>query len=364
MSKKIETHSLHFVRITLSLSAILIMMIIYYIITTTFTREEDAQFQKAFDWQVRENGVVGITDQLSEVYKQKMTDYMVSKKPIDTLLFGSSTLMAVKSSMIKEHTLFNAAKNSNPLFDSVSKAKYYIATYKKIKYVIMGFDWALGKPYQKYEKMIYEPSEVKDDNISITAKIKDAVSYQRVKIVASNLYANLLKRPEVYQCPTEDTLGSDSFFPPLVPRNCHGFRVDGSATFSNQRRLNEKEGKSVLDAGLKEYRKMLSDSHGKIEPGYLEDLQIIDETLKKRGGKLIILIPPLIPGATELIKKSEDGAYLKETMDTVVAFTATNHIDIVDASASENFGCASTEFMDAHHAFAECIEKIIDTLSF
>ncbi len=363
MSKKSNNQYLRFIVTTMGLSAILILLAITYIVNTTFGKEDESTYEKAFDWQMKHQGVVGITDSISDTYKQKLTDYIIPKNNIDTLILGSSTLMSVKDDMLKNHTVFNGSKNSNPLFDAISKAKYYIATYDSIKYVMIGFDWALGKPYQPYNNPIYKPSTNQKDDITLLVKIKDAMSYQRVKIIVSNLYNALLNQPEVYQCPTENTVGTDAFFIPLVPRNCHGFRSDGSATFSNQLPLTDKKWKILLETELEKYQKMLSDSLGKIELRYLDDFKEIDEALKKRGGKLIIIIPPLMPGATTSIKKSEEGIYLKETMDTLWKFSAENDIEILDASQSESYGCASSEFMDVHHAFPECYEKIIRNIS-
>jgi hypothetical protein len=361
---KMHNQYFRFILGVLGLSALLITFIVLYIINVTFAHEEETQYQKAFEWQMKHRGVVGITDSISETYKQKFTDFMVERNKYDTLLFGSSTVMAIATPLLPKHKIFNAAKNSNPLYDSISKAQYYIAKNENIKYVVIGFDWALGKPYQKYIKSQYEPLETKRNEIALSAKIKDAVSYQRVKVVVDNLYEKWFKRPEVYQCPNEDTIGTDAFFTPLVPRYCHGFRIDGSAVFTNKKNLNEKEAENILNAGLVEYRKMISDSKGVIEPGYLEDIQKMDEVLKQRGGKIMILIPPLIPGGAELIEKSEDAPYLKRTMDRLTEFTAQHKIELLDASKSEKFGCKSAEFIDAHHAFPSCFEKILPSLLF
>ncbi len=359
MLRKINNKYLHFILTTMSLSIILILLAVTYILNTTFSIKDESLYKKAFDWQMKNRGVVGITDGVSDTYKNKMTGYAIPKNNIDTLVLGSSTLMSVKGSLIENHNVFNGSKNSNPLFDSISKANYYIATHDTIKYVLIGFDWALGKPYQKYNKPIYQPTMAQEDKISLSVKIKDAISYQRVKIIASNIYNNFLNQPETYQCPTEDNIGTDSFFIPLVPRNCHGFRFDGSATFSNQLPLTEKKWKILLETELDKYKKMLSDSLGKIELGYLDDFNEIDKVLKSRGGKLVIIIPPLMPGATVSIQQSEDGIYLKETMNTLLKFVSKNNIDILDASKSEKYDCVLEEFMDVHHAFPECYKKIL-----
>ena len=229
--KKWNNQYFRFMVYVLLFSSFLTISAITFIIYYTSMQASDEKYREAFSWQLQEKGVVGLTDRISRAYKEKFTDYIATRYPIDTLLFGSSTAMSVTSDMLPGHTMYNSAKNSNSLSDSISKAEYYLTHFEYIKYIVIGFDWALGKPYQKYIPLRYEPKSDQKEEMNLLDKIKDAMSYQRVKMVVSNLSHRFLYQPETYKCPTEDNIGTDAFFIPMVPGNCHGYRFDGSATF-------------------------------------------------------------------------------------------------------------------------------------
>ena len=354
----------YFVVATMSITSILILLSIFFIINTTFAEENDSDYINALRWQFKSKGVISMSAAVSTKFKEMSTNYFIIKNDVDTLVLGSSTSAAIRAYMFDGHIAYNGAKNSNPLFKTISEANYYIKYSNNIKYIFIAFDWALGFPYAKYTNHKYVPSSNSEDGIDLFVKIKDAVSYQRIKIVVSNIYNNIFNPATIYECPKEDNIGTDFFFTPQVPRVCSGIRYDGSGTFSIQNPLSKKKWKDLLNTGLEDYKKPLRDSLGKVDSKYLDDLKKIDENLKGRGGKLIIVVPPLMPGATALIKKSEDGGYLEKTMNTLLTFTAKSNIEIIDASQSEKYGCIFSDFMDVHHAFPECYEKIMQNISY
>ncbi len=363
MSKK-KNKYFYYIVTTIGIAGVLISLSIFFIINTTFAKENDSVYMSALRWQNKTKGVMSMSAAVSTKFKEMSTDYFISKNDVDTLILGSSTSAGMRAYMFNGHIAYNGAKNSNPLHKTISEANYYIKYSNDIKYIFIAFDWALGFPYKKYSNRKDIPSSSSDDSVNLFIKIKDAVSYQRVKIVAFNLYNNIFNPATTYKCPKENNIGTDFFFTPQVPRICSGIRYDGSGTFSIQEPLSKKKWRNLLNTGLEDYKKPLRDSLGKVDLRYLDDLKKIDENLKGRGGKLFIVVPPLMPGATALIKKSGDGEYLEKTMNTLLAFTAKNDIDIIDASQSEKYGCIFSDFMDIHHAFPECYKKIMQNVSY
>ncbi|PIK14690.1 hypothetical protein [Halobacteriovorax sp. JY17] len=352
-----------FVICVISTAAVLITLSIFFIINETFSSNDPSIFEEAFVWQEKHKGVVGITANIANLYKQKMTDRVIEKNSIDIVILGSSTLMGIKSDMFDNYKVFNGAKNGNPLSDSIAKAKYYAKVSDSIKYVIIGFDWTLNLVNREYKDISYKPEGVKQERVDFVVKIKDAVSYQRIKIILSVIYDNILNASKVYQCPTEDGIGTDQFFKADRPRRCHGFRYDGSSTFENYSSLTIKKWEILLKDSLSKYREELFSSKGKVESRYLADLNEIDKALKRRGGKLVILVPPLMPGATRLIYGSSEGVYLTKIIDKLLKYTKRNNIFTFDASRSEEFGCIPEDFLDEHHSFPSCYEKIVKALS-
>ena len=363
MIKKSSNKYLHFIVTVITITMALIVLSIYYIINTTFAMEETSNYEKAFMWQMENKGVVGITVNISSEYKQRMLEWRIAKKDVDTILLGSSTLMGIKENMFKHHNIFNGATNSNILYYTIAVAKYHSKYSDNIKNIIIGFDWALGLPYRPYQDIKHNPDIKKKTDTQLIDKIKDAVSYQRVKIVFLNLIDHLFADPiSQYTCPTEDTIGTDQFFKTDIPKSCRGYRFDGSAIFPN-RHVSEREWIDTLKKGLEKYQKQFDINLGTIDSRYLDDFNEINKNLERKGGKLIILIPPLIPNATTTMEKVENKIYTKK-LHKLLSFAKENNISIFDTSKSEEFGCKYSDFLDSHHAFPSCYKKILSHLSF
>jgi len=364
MTNKSSNKYLHFIVTAIASTIILIVVSIFYIVDVTFADEKDANYQKAFIWQAKNKGVVGMTVKISNKYKQRMLEWCISEKNVDTILLGSSTMMGIKADMFKTNTIFNGATNSNPLYYTVSVAKYHSKHTHSIKNIIIGFDWALGLPYRSHNNIKYNPLMKNESDTKLVDKIKDAVSYQRFKIVLINLIDGFFTdSSSPYQCPTEDTMGTDQFFETDQPKRCHGFRFDGSVIFPDQTRVSKKKWIDYLNNGLGKYQNQFDTNLGTIGLKYLNDFKEINKNLRKRGGRLIILIPPLIPNATTTMEDFSNKAYISK-LGTLLNFSKKNNIDILDASKSEDFGCTHSDFLDAHHSFPSCYEKILGTLSF
>jgi len=363
MIKKSSNKYLQFIVTVITITIILIVLAIFYIINTTFMMEKDSNYEKAFMWQEKNKGVVGITVNISSEYKQRMLEWRILKKDIDTIILGSSTTMGITSDMFKNYKVFNGATNSNILFYTIATAKYHSKYSPNIKNIIIGYDWALGLPYKPYQKIIHNPTIKKKKETALVDKIKDAVSYQRVKIVLENLVDEFFASPITqYICPNENTIGTDQFFKTDKPKSCRGYRFDGSAIFPN-RHISEKEWIDTLKNGLEKYQKQFDTNLGTIDLRYLNDFKEISQNLKRKGGKLIILIPPLIPNATTTMEKIAKKEY-NSKLHKLLNFAKQNNIDVLNASKSEEFGCVPSDFLDTHHAFPSCYKKILKNLSF
>ena len=102
----------------------------------------------------------------------------------------------------------------------------------------------------------------------------------------------------------------------------------------------------------------LDSSKGVLNKDYLAELTKIDQGLKKRGGKLTIFLPALMPHASRTMGQLETGIYLKRTLVNLTTFSEENNLEILDASRSEQFGCEYDDFIDPHHALYTYYEKI------
>lgn len=360
-----DTSYIFYTVFTLVLSGLLICLFISLIVSYTFKpTDEDALLTEAIEWQLETKGVLSMPLPIASRYKELYSEIYIHKKKINNLILGSSTVMGIRDYMFPEEKLtFNFAKSSNPLFKTISEAKYFINKYDHIKWVYIGIDWGLAFPYLKNEVTEYKPAPIKISNIRLWRKIKDAVSYQRVKTVLSYFKQYLLANghnDHCYACPKENNIGMDIQIP-RAPKICDGFRYDGSATFAFFNGLSLIDWVNFLNGPLKKYSASLTLSNGQLNRNYLNHLLEIDRILKTRKGKLIMFIPPMMPKLVDELKQRKVGIYLNRTIDELSAFTSEHGINLINASKSECFNCAPEEFLDPHHAFDSCYSKIFNS---
>lgn len=369
--RRIKNQYYRYTVLLLCISLLMISAIIIFNINYTFSIESRSKniLAGAISWQARSRGVIATQVRQSSRLKNAQTKFAIDTRNVDTLILGSSTVMGIRDYMFpSDRVVFNGAKNSNHLWRTISEAKYYIKRSNNLKWILIGFDWELGYPYQKSSIINFKPDNgCNEDNSENTEdpnlwrKIKDAASTQRVKIVLSNLKSDLLNPDDSYKCPKENNLGKDIFNPPF-PRTCYGFRYDGSATFSNYNGLKEGSWHALLKK-LNKYTYWFKFYKGVLNEKYLAELVKIDQTLKSRGGRLIILIPPMMPQAVSTLEEGDVGIYMKKTLERLSIFTGKNSLAVFNASRSEQFGCDFGEFLDPHHAFDTCYSKIFRAMT-
>ena len=359
---KINNPYYRYMLAVLSASSLMITIIITFNINQTFFDEEEVEgkIANAIAWQTISKGVIATQNQQSNQLKIAQTEFAISARNADTLILGSSTLMGVRDYMFPaDRVVFNATKNANELHQTISEAHYYINKTERLKWILIGFDWALGFHHNNVLIEDFKPDDKDSQKSDMLSKVKDAASFQRIKIVLANLKTQFLPQDDgTYECPKEVNRGMDIFDPPF-PKTCYGFRHDGSATFSQFNTLSKGKWKSLLNkVELKKYMSSLDLSKGALNIDYLAELSKIDQVLKKRGGKLTIVLPALLPHAARAMGQLETGIYLKGTLDKLTTFSKENNLEILDASQSEQFGCKYGDFIDLHHALYTCYEKI------
>jgi len=357
-----------FYRYTLTLlliSSIAISTITIFNINYTFKNEPGSEdtLAEAIKWQFRSRGVIATRVWQSNRLKNAQTEFALDTRKADTLILGSSSLMGVRDYMFPdERVVFNGAKNANSLSHAISEANYYIDRFKHLRWLLIGFDWGLGYPYTKSAIKPFDLDYENNVKTSILSKIKDAISHQRIKIVLANLKSELTYDDGPYDCPREDNVGKDIFRPPF-PGTCYGSRYDGSATFSRYNGLSRSKWHALLESsGLQLYTGSLIRSKGVLNDEYLAELATINQVLKNRGGRLVIVIPAMMPQAARTIEQHEAGIYLKKTLVDLSTFAERNNLAVFDASHSEQFGCGYEEFLDPHHSFDTCYAKIFNYL--
>jgi hypothetical protein len=66
-----------------------------------------------------------------------------------------------------------------------------------------------------------------------------------------------------------------------------------------------------------------------------------------------------LPGMeATFLRHPQLSATLEHTKDVLHSWATRENLVILDAGQSERYGCNATEFVDEHHAFSPCYDKI------
>jgi hypothetical protein len=300
---------------------------------------------------------------------------------VNTVVLGSSTTMGLAADAFPPPLLaYNFAQSGNTLRAAIGEAEDIAGRWSaRVRLLVVPLDWALGFVYERGEPLPVEltPAAVEREAAaarpSLAAQLADALSAPRLKILA-RIVRDLARAPDrgaafrevfidpagpAYRC-ADGTPARD--FDVLYRGMCNGFRHDGSATFADQAPLDEARARAVLAAAVARggnYATTLGRSGGVLNPVLLERLARLARRLESGGGRLLVLLPPLVPGMEAALAGSEHaGAPLRATKEALDAWSARERLALLDAGRSERYGCVAAEFIDAHHALPSCYRKV------
>jgi hypothetical protein len=144
---------------------------------------------------------------------------------------------------------------------------------------------------------------------------------------------------------------------------CTGFRIDGSATFADQKRVSEAAAQSVVAqaaSASSQYAKALARTAGEPDAKLLEHLAALLRQARARNIHVVFFLPPLVPELdARLLASAHSGENLCRTKAALAAWAAGQQVALFDAGPAEQQGCVATEFIDAHHALPACYRKIM-----
>ena len=76
---------------------------------------------------------------------------------------------------------------------------------------------------------------------------------------------------------------------------------------------------------------------------------------------MVFLLPPIIPGMEQAMNEDPaNQACLERTKSILSGWSRQHRITIIDAGASERYGCTAGDFLDEHHAYPECHRRVLD----
>ena len=301
---------------------------------------------------------------------------------INAIVFGSSTMMGVRQEMFPAGiAIYNFSQTGNELPLALGEAEYLQHKYAgALKLAVVPLDWALGFLYRSPgapgQIIVAPPAEnapAARSEVPLAQQLQDALSLPRVKNLLGIL-GNIARAPapvaaframflqgagDEYRC-ADGTPAKD--FDTIFRGTCTGFRYDGSATFANLDPVSPRRVEALIASALvpsSKYAVDLIKSAGAPHPLILERLAQLARDLRQAGGRLLLILPPLLPGMERAFLDSPQlGPLLARTKRDLAAWAKNNGVIVVDAGQSERYGCTATEFVDEHHALYLCYAKV------
>ena len=337
--------------------------------------------RQASAWQQATRGVTYAppTSQTRAFKAYRLADRLAD---INAVVLGASSLMGITETMFPAPMrVYNFSLTANPTSAVIGEAEFIERHHAdRIRTLVIGLDWAIG--------MIYHPTPVSGMDLTPEAtlagygasaiplhrKLEDALALPKVVNLLKVLRAaaaaprpfESLRRTffdiagAAYRC-ADGALARD--FDVVNRGICLGFRYDGSWTFAGERHLSAARADVLARAAAapsSKFVKYLCETGGAPNPEYLQRLGALARRYHAGGGHAVFMLPPLIPGMErEMLKLDAASRCLTRTKQTLEEWAGAHGVVVIDAAASERFGCLPEEFLDENHAWPECHARIL-----
>ena len=301
---------------------------------------------------------------------------------INAAVLGSSALMGITQSLLPpELRMYNLTVTGNPTAAIAGEALHIERHFAdRVRWVVVGLDWSVG--------MIYLDGTASEVDLSpglvtraysgtalpLHKRVEDALSWPRVSSLGTLLAAAIRSAEPLqhlrhdffdvggaeYRC-ADGALARD--FDVIHRGLCRGYRYDGSWTFANDRRLTPALAATLAQAAAapsSKYTRHLCDNQGAPNREILKSLGETAQRFAARGGRMVFLLPPLAPGLEQALRRVPKwNACLERTKSDLDAWARLYQATVIDAGASERYGCQPMEFSDEHHAYPECNARML-----
>lgn len=301
---------------------------------------------------------------------------------IDAIVLGSSTSMAITAAMFPPPLrAYNFTSTANPTANLVAEAEFLLAHHgDRLRFMLVGLDWSIGMVYHATPVPVLDLSPQtalsaeSHPPVALYRKIADAWSYPKVESLLKALRAVLRSDDPAdafrrtffdiagapYRCEDGDTARDFD----VVNRGiCRGFRHDGSWTYGGDRRLTPARAAVLAQAAAapsSKFSKFLCETGGEPNAGYLARFGKAAQDLARKGGRMVFLMPPIIPGMENAMGRHEPNRVcLERTKAVIGAWARQYRVTVIDAGRSERYGCEAADFSDEHHAYPQCLGRAL-----
>ena len=305
---------------------------------------------------------------------------------INALVLGSSTLMGVTPAVLPASwRVYNLTVTGNPTAAIAGEARYIEQHFSgRVRWILAGLDWSVGHLYHPGDVGVADLSPASVPQAYAAAKavplvkwLEDALSWPRVATLAGMFSIAIKNDNKIkylqqtlfdvgggeYRCADGAATTVARDFDVINRGLCRGYRYDGSWTFANDSRLSPAQAATLAAAAAapsSKYTKLLCTTQGEPNAEYLRHLGDSATRLASAGGQMIFVLPALAPGVERaLLGSARWCGCLTRTKATLDAWAKQHRVFVIDAGAAELYGCVSTEFVDEHHAYPECYQRIL-----
>ncbi len=301
---------------------------------------------------------------------------------IDTLVLGASSLMGITQDMFPAPTrVYNFTLTANPTSAIAGEAEYIERHYaQRVRSVLIGLDWVIGMMYHAggVPAMDLTPAATLVNYgagaVPLHRKLADALSSPKVMNLGNALRAVVKSGDPLvsfkhtffelagaeYRC-ADGSLARD--FDVVNRGVCLGFRYDGSWTFAGERHLSAARAQLLARAAAapsSKFSKYLCETQGEPNAEFLRRLGAFAQRFIANGGEVTFILPPLVPGMEQEMRKVDASNRCLARTKTVLDTWARQHgVTVIDAGASERFGCTPEEFLDENHAWPACHARVL-----
>lgn len=301
---------------------------------------------------------------------------------INAIVLGSSTNMAITAAMFPPPLrAYNFTSTANPTANLVAEAEYLLTHHgDRLRFMLVGLDWSIGMVYHAAPVPVLDLSPQtalaveSHPPVALHRRIADALSYPKVEsllkalraILRSDAPADAFRRTffdiasAPYHCEDGDTARDFD----VVNRGiCRGFRYDGSWTYGGDRRLTPARAAVLAQAAAapsSKFSKFLCETGGEPHAEYLARFGKAAREFAAKGGRMVFLMPPIIPGMETAMGRHEPNRVCLERTKTVIGEWARQYgVTVIDAGRSERYGCEARDFSDEHHAYPQCLGRAL-----
>jgi len=336
---------------------LLFLVLALNLLLSTNTGSRDAA-QQASTWQQATHGVT-YAPPLSSTRPFKTLRLKDRLPEINTVVLGSSTMMGIREAMLPAPMkAYNFAQTGHGLLGVSEEAEWLLQNSASVKWLVIPLDWSLGFIYTPgvptATNLLAETTPSSSEEVAVSARLLDALSYPRV-VNLFGILKGILRaenkagafRQYFLQPAGDDYLCPDGANE--VPAKDFDTIFRGTCTVLVAR--------AVVPSA--KYAAALIQSRGIPNQATLTRLATLAHGFKNKGGRIVFLLPPLLPGMERALATAPaTAAYLAHTKLVLQQWSQHENLTLIDAGKSEDFGCVATEFVDEHHALPECYTKV------